>query len=123
MTTSVLIIGIAPELANLDNFPGLTVEKLKADLAASKAGLQALGYEVEQCFIPPDAHGAEAIVKPLLESRTFDVALIGAGVRIPPQHLLLFERLINLLHTHAREARICFNSLPSDTQAAIERMI
>jgi len=35
--------------------------------------------------------------------------------------LLLFEKLINLVHEHAPGAKICFNTTPADTAEAVQR--
>jgi hypothetical protein len=49
--------------------------------------------------------------------------VIGAGVRLPPVYFLLFERLINVVHTHAPDARIAFNTKPTDNAEAVQRWI
>jgi hypothetical protein len=50
--------------------------------------------------------------------------MIGAGVRVAPDHFLLFEKLINLVHRHAPPSvRICFNTHPTDTLAAVRRWL
>jgi hypothetical protein len=46
--------------------------------------------------------------------------MIGAGLRAPSQ-LLLFEKLINLVHERAPRAAICFNTSPADTVEAVQR--
>jgi hypothetical protein len=48
--------------------------------------------------------------------------LIGAGLRDPEQ-LLLFEKLLNLVHEQAPRARICFNSTPADSAEAVQRWV
>jgi hypothetical protein len=58
-----------------------------------------------------------------LSRKTFDCVLIGAGVRLDPEHFLLFEKLINVVHEHAPTARICFNTNPGDTAAAVMRWV
>jgi hypothetical protein len=56
-----------------------------------------------------------------LEEKKPDIVLIGAGVRTDRDHYLLFERLINLVHEHAPQARLAFNTLPFDSVEAVER--
>jgi hypothetical protein len=46
--------------------------------------------------------------------------LFGAGLRAP-EHLLLFEKLLNLVHARAPLAKICFNTNPADSAAAVQR--
>jgi hypothetical protein len=49
--------------------------------------------------------------------------VIGAGLRQPASQLLLFEKMINLIHTLAPAAKICFNTTPADTVDAVQRWI
>jgi hypothetical protein len=48
--------------------------------------------------------------------------MIGAGLRAAAQ-LLLFEKLINVVHTQAPNARICFNTTPADTAETVQRWV
>lgn len=66
---------------------------------------------------------AEAVVQSQLERKQFDCILIGAGVRNNPSNFILFEKLINVVHEHAPEARICFNTMPNDTSEAVKRWL
>ena len=36
---------------------------------------------------------------------------------------MLFEKLINVVHEHAPQARLCFNQLPSDIAEAVKRWV
>ncbi|RVX41933.1 hypothetical protein EDD27_4540 [Nonomuraea polychroma] len=47
--------------------------------------------------------------------------MIGAGVRVAPEHTLLFERLINVLVSAAPGIRFCFSTSPETTIDAIRR--
>jgi hypothetical protein len=58
-----------------------------------------------------------------LRSSHFDCVVIGAGLRLPPERLLLFEKILNLVHVLAPAARICFNTTPADTAEAVRRWI
>jgi hypothetical protein len=58
-----------------------------------------------------------------LMSRRPDCVVIGAGLREPAPRLLLFEKIINLVHSLAPQARICFNTKPADTVDAVRRWI
>jgi hypothetical protein len=37
--------------------------------------------------------------------------------------LLLFEKIVNLVHSLAPDAKICFNTTPADTAEAVQRWI
>lgn len=126
-TNSVLVIGFEPSLLDFSSpdlaaFPGLDAAKILHALAVDRASLQALGYDVEVCLIDL-GETAEAVVRERLRAKPYDCILIGAGVRTGASHLLLFERLINLLRSDAPQAKLCFNSNPADTAAAVQRWV
>jgi hypothetical protein len=62
-------------------------------------------------------------VRARLKEKRFDCVVIGAGIRTLPRYFSLFEKLINVVHEHAPEARICFNTKPDDTAAAVSRWL
>jgi hypothetical protein len=63
---------------------------------------------------------AEAVTTRYLDARRHDCVMIGAGLRAPAQ-LLLFEKLINVVHARAAGAKICFGTTPADTAQAVRR--
>jgi hypothetical protein len=67
--------------------------------------------------------GAEQTVESVLRSRIFDCVVIGAGLRESPERLLLFEKIISLVHMLAPQSRIAFNRTPADTAEAARRWI
>jgi hypothetical protein len=121
MPRSVLAVGLDPVFADYSQFPGLTPERINAYIDAQLERLRALKYDVVGCLVDTGAT-AEAVTSWHLASRRYDCVVIGAGLRAPP-HLLLFERLINLVHAHAPAAKICFNSTPADTAEAVQRWV
>jgi hypothetical protein len=66
---------------------------------------------------------AEAVVQSQLNQKQFDCILIGAGIRTIPSNFLLFEKLINVVHEHAPQAKLCFNIMPGDTAEAVQRWL
>jgi hypothetical protein len=121
MSKSVLALGLDPACADLSAFPELTPDLVRAFIDAQLERLRGLGYAVESCLIDA-GETAEAVVARQLQQRRFDCVMIGAGLRAPSL-LLLFEKLINLIHEHAPRARICFNASPADTAEAVQRWI
>jgi hypothetical protein len=124
---SVVIIGLDPWLIDFSSpdfsaFPGLTAEKVLAGITSAEEGLKALGYDAQHCLID-FGQTAEAVVSGVLQQQRFDCILIGAGVRDVPSNFILFEKLINIIHEQARNAKICFNTNPSDTLEALQRWI
>jgi len=84
--------------------------------------VRGVGYDVTSCLIDL-GDTAEAVTAEALKSRTFDCVLIGAGLRQPGERLLLFERIINLIHRLAPTASICFNTTPADSAEAVQRWV
>lgn len=118
----VLVIGLEPTLVDFSHMPDMSAEKVMAGLKADRAKLNALGYDTQLCLT--DLGGtAEAVGLKKLSESAFDCILIGAGIRTLPIHFLLFEKLINVVHQNAPEAKICFNTKPSDTAEAVQRWV
>ncbi len=118
----VLAIGLDPEYADFTALPGLTPAVVRAYIDAQIEEMRTLGYEVESCLIDTGDQ-AHLAVENVLRARAFDCVVIGNGLRTPPDQLLLFERIINLVHEFASESRIAFNTKPSDTAEAARRWI
>ena len=124
---SVLVIGLQPTLIDFSApdyaaFPGLDAAKVLAALKADEDRLNNLGYDVQLC-LTDFGETAEAVVLDHLKWKRFDCVLIGAGVRTIPKNFILFEKLINVVHAHAPQAKLCFNTKPSDTAEAVQRWI
>ena len=122
---SVLLIGLDPTLIDFSQpgyAPGMDATKVLAGLKSSEDELTRLGYSVQMCMTD-FGETAESVVQSQLQQQRFDCILIGAGVRTVPSNFLLFEKLVNVVHEHAPQARICFNTLPSDTAEAVKRWL
>jgi len=121
MAKRVLALGLDPAFATDDRMPGLTPELVRTFIDAQLERVRASGYEVETCLVDLGEHGV-AETRRRLQSQRFDCVLIGAGLRAEPQ-LLLFEQLVNVVHEHAPNAKICFNSNPADSAEAVQRWL
>ena len=120
---SVLVVGLDPKLIDFSKPgypPGMDATKVLAGLRSSEEELTRLGYRAQMCFTD-FGETAENVVQTALKEKRFDCILIGAGVRTNPSNFLLFEKLINIVHKHAPQATICFNTLPSDVAEAVKR--
>lgn len=73
------------------------------------------------CLVATDPDAAEETVRARLSEGTFDVVMIGAGVRTAAEHTLLFERLVNVLAAEAPGIRFCFDTSPETTVDALRR--
>jgi hypothetical protein len=119
---SVLAIGIDPAFADFTTLPGLTPELVRHHIEAQLDQVRAAGFDVESCLIDL-GETAESVVGAALKARPFDCVMIGAGLREPAPRLLLFEKVINSVHSLAPGASICFNRNPTDTLDAVQRWV
>jgi hypothetical protein len=122
---SVLIIGLEPTLIDFSKpgyAPGMDAAKVLAGLKLSEDELTGLGCSVHVC-LTDFGETAEAVLQSKLKQKRFDCVVIGAGLRANPNNFILFEKLLNVVHEHAPQARICFNTLPNDTAAAVKRWL
>jgi len=126
-TKTVLSIGLEPELIDFDDvayaaYPGMTAAKVHAGLDGDVAMLNEAGYAVELCLTDFGETAVNA-VRTRLQSKDFDCVVIGAGLRTIEPNFLLFEKVLNAVHEFAPRARICFNTGPHDTAAAVQRWV
>jgi hypothetical protein len=122
---SVLVVGLDPTLIDFSDPgypPGMNATKVFAGMKSSEDELTRLGYGVQTC-LTDFGETAETVVKDRLKQKQFGCVLIGAGVRTNPSNFILFEKLVNVVHEHAPQARLCFNQLPSDIAAAVKRWV
>ena len=119
----VLLIGIDPKLIdfNLSTATGWDANGIQAAAQDASKRLVDLGYEVQSCLVDL-GETAESVVSDTLSRERFDCIMIGAGVRVLPQHTHLFEKIINTIHQKAPpSSKICFNTNPNDTVEALLR--
>ena len=119
----VLLLGIDPKLidVNLATTTGWDANRVKTAAQEAYNKLTEVGYEVQNCLVDL-GETAESVVSDTLSREKFDCIMIGAGVRILPQHTVLFEKIINAIHQKAPpSSKICFNTSPSDTVEAVLR--
>lgn len=121
----VLLVGLDPDLIDFSQPgypPGMTAAKVHAGLKSCEDELTGHGYNVEMCFTD-FGETAGTVLQGRLARTPFDCVMIGAGVRAVPSNFLLFEKLVNVVHQHAPQAKLCFNTVPGDTTAAVQRWL
>lgn len=126
LNKSVLIIGFDPRFLDF-SLPELaamnvTAEKIRAGTAAELERLRGLGYEAEGCFVDL-GETAESVVASRLHAKEYGCVIIGAGIRAIPKYLVIFEKLLNVVHELAPRTRIAFNTKPTDTTEAVQRWL
>lgn len=121
---NVLLVGWDPAVVDFSKLPqfDLTEQKLRDMLTAQQSELTSLGYQSKWCYLKQNADD-ERILTEALKFTAYDCVLIGAGVRLPPDYMLTFEKLVNVIHRKAPQAAICFNTNPADTAAAVMRWV
>ncbi len=124
MSRSVLIIGFDPKLLDFSSpelaAMNLTAEKVLGGLKAEEDRLQAEGYEPDACLVDL-GETAEDVVRERLRAKKYQCVVIGAGIRANPKYFQIFEKLVNVVHEYAPQAKIAFNTRPTDTLDAVKR--
>jgi hypothetical protein len=123
--TRVLLVGLVPETVDFSDPalpPGFNAEKIHAGIAVAIAKMAERGWQGDTCLIRPDETAGPALKKQL-ENTSYDCVVIGAGVRLPPKCLSLFETLINVARKAAPGAAIALNTRPDDTAEAAARVL
>lgn len=125
MTIKAIQIGLDPDVIDYSSpdfaqFPGLSLQKLRAANDDNVAALRAAGYDVDNCLIDLGDAGAQK-ARQWLEAKHYDAVLIGAGVRLVASNTLLFESIVNAAHTTQPRCRFVFNRAARSTPDDIRR--
>jgi hypothetical protein len=120
-----LLVGYDPDTVDYSDpaLPrGMSAEKIRNGIVLALDLMKQRGWESDACLIRPD-ETVGMTVERHLASAVYDCVVIGAGVRLPPKGLALFEVVINVVHRAAPGAAIAFNTLPEDSADAAERWL
>ena len=121
----ILLLGYDPATVDFSDPalpPGMTAEKVHAGIAVAMKQFAERGWEADLCLIRPDETAVPTVVRQLGSTR-YECVVIGAGVRLPPRGLALFEAVINTVHNAAPGAAIAFNTRPDDSADAAARAL
>ena len=119
----VILVGYDPEAVDYSDPalpPGMNAEKIHAGVAVALKQFAERGWQGEVGFILPDENAGPTVER-LLASKAYDCVVIGAGVRLPPKRLAVFEAVVNAVHRAAPNAAIAFNTRPEDSADAAAR--
>lgn len=124
MAKNILLVGWDPAVVDFSLLPHLDLneEKLRKALALDRQRLTTIGYRAQWCFLKHTDEDESLLIE-ALKSTPYDCVMIGAGVRLPPDYHLIFEKLVNIIHRKAPQATICFNTSPADTAASVMRWV
>lgn len=123
--TRILFVGQKPETVDFSDPslpPGFDADKINAGIAVAVEKITERGWQGDTCMITPDDAG-QAMLERQLKSAAYDCVVIGAGLRLPPKGLTLFEKVVNVVHKAAPKAAIAFNTRPEDTADAAARQL
>jgi hypothetical protein len=123
--TRILFVGYDPETVDYSDPalpPGMTAEKIHAGIAVAMKQFAERGWEADLGFIRPDETAVPTLERQLA-LKDYDCVVIGAGVRLPPRGLVIFEAVINAVHKFAPAAAIAFNTVPQDSADAAGRWV
>ena len=123
--TRILLVGYDPNAVDFSDPalpPGMTAEKVHSGVAVAMKQFAERGLEADVGYIRPDETAGPAVERQLA-SKNYDCVVIGAGVRLPPQRLAVFEAVINAVHKAAPSAKIAFNTRPEDSADAAARWL
>jgi len=121
----VLLVGLRPDAVDYSDAalpPGMDAKKIQAGIDLGLKQMTDRGWQADACLIRPDATAAPAVQR-RLRAATYDCIVIGAGVRLPPKSLLLFETVVNAVHKFAPNTSIAFNTVPEDSADAAARWV
>jgi hypothetical protein len=121
----VLIIGMDPytiDFTNPEIAPGLTIDKIEKGTQVTLEKLNSMGYDAESFLIETGSTELSNLARELWEEK-YDGVVVGNGIRGLASNFILFEQIINVIHEHAPEAKIIFNSLPTNTDEAVKRWL
>ena len=123
--TRILFVGQLPETVDYSDPaipPGFNAEKINAGIALAVSKMTERGWQSDPFMIPPDETAGPLVEKQLATHR-YDCVVIGAGIRLPPKSLWLFETVVNAVHKVAPQVPIAFNTRPEDTAEVAARWI
>src|SRR3546814_413028 len=123
--TRILFVGQKTETVDFSDPaipPGFDAAKINAGIEIAVAAITERGWKADLCMIQPDERAGPMLEEQLASAR-YDCVVIGAGLRLPPKGLSLFERVLNAVHKAAPGAAIAFNTHPEDTAEAAGRWL
>ena len=121
----ILLVGYESEAVDFSDPalpPGMTAAKIHAGVQVALKQMTDRGWATDLCMIRPDGTAVQAVERQLA-SRSYDCVVIGAGVRLPPPSLVLFEAIINAVRRASPASAIAFNTRSEDSGDAAGRWV
>lgn len=121
----VALVGYEPDTVDFSDPalpPGMNANKIHAGIEIARQQFAEHGWDSDVVLIRPD-EAAGTTIENWLDSKSYDCIVIGAGVRLPPKRIAVFEAVINAIHKAAPGAAIAFNTRPEDSAEAAARWL
>lgn len=121
----ILLVGLEPSTVDYSDPaipPGMNAQKIWEGIKLMVTDAAARGWQADQCLINPDDTAVGTVERHLAANR-YDCIVVGAGVRLPPKNLTLFEAIVNAIHRSAPQSPIAFNTSPQEGVSAAARWI
>ena len=115
---NVLLVGLDPH-----SVPGVDAALVDSAIAMGNARFANSNLVPELCLFPPDPDVAERTLVAALAAKPYACIVIGGGVRKPDELVVVFERVLAAVRTHAPAAAIAFNTNPVTSFDAARRWI
>lgn len=122
---TVLIIGMNPKTIDFSNSelpPNVTLEGIQNGTQVTLKELEKLGYKTE-LFLFDTGTTELRNLSTHLQSNKYQGILIGNGIRGISANFMLFEKIVNVVHQYAQNAKIIFNTNPVDNIESIQRWL
>ncbi len=123
--TRVLFVGQQPATVDFTDPilpPDMNAERIHAGIGAALKQMAERGWQVDLCLLQPDETAGPKVERSL-KAQAYDCVVLGAGIRLPPRSLSMFEAVINAVHRAAPGAAIAFNTRPEDSAEAAARWL
>lgn len=120
---TILIIGEDPKsLRPEDRPPGVTDALIMNGLNGSCDALRAKGHQAELLLTTSEERISDELAA-AVRGKSWDVLVIGAGLRTLPPMTLRFECLMNAIREHAPKSKLAFNANAGDSANAALRQL
>lgn len=125
-TQSILIIGADPDDVGIISNPyqaeheSLIPSNVHKEIQAEKKAIEDSGFLAEMFLVTRQKDSVKAISFSL-QNKSYDLILIGAGVRVIPDYLSTFEEVINTVHRQAPRSETLFSTAYNTLYEALQR--
>ena len=100
----------------------MNAERIRDGISLALKQVTDRAWRGDLYLIRPDEVVVQTVERQLAFA-TYNSVVIGAGGRLPPKGLVLFEAVINAIHRGAPAAAIAFNTRPQDSAEAAARWL